>query len=341
MASQFHQLPVKELIKETKDAISIIFDVPNEKKEAFEFVPGQYLTLKQSINGEEVRRSYSISSIPQEGILKVTSKKVANGKMSTFLYDSLAVGDKMEVMEADGNFTLKNPNKALILFAAGSGITPIISILKSYLANGGPRVYLFYGNRSEEEIIFKKELEELRAANSEKFMIMNFLSSNGERLDKERVKSLVGNAQAGMADYYICGPEGMINAAKEGLLESGLPQEEIHIEYFTAPVADSEETTVVTSASARDIVVVLDDEEHSIELAETETILEGAERIGIDPPFSCHSGVCTTCKAKVISGEVEMDNNFGLGQDEIDQGYVLTCIGHPKTPGVKINWDEA
>lgn len=341
MSKRFHSLKVRELIKETKDAISVVFDIPEEEKENFNYEAGQYLTIRKEIGGEDIRRSYSLSSIPEEGILKVTSKKVSNGRMSGYLYDELAVGDELDIMPPDGSFTLKNPNKALILFAAGSGITPIISILKSYLKAGGPRVYLFYGNRSEEEIIFKDELEQLREANSSKFMIMNFLSSNGERLDKERTKSLVGNAQAGMADYYICGPEGMISSVKSGLEEAGLPKEEIFIEYFTAATDGEAKEREAISSNVKDIVVKLDDEEHQISLQDHESILEGAERIGIDPPFSCHSGVCTTCKAKVVSGKVEMDNNFGLGQDEEDEGYVLTCIGYPKTPGVKIDWDDA
>lgn len=341
MSKKFHTLRVKEMIKETKDAVSVVFDIPDSLKETFNYKAGQYLTLKMPINGEEVRRSYSISSVPDEGQLKITSKRVKNGKMSNYIYDSLSVGDEVEVMPPDGNFTLKNPQKALILFAAGSGITPIISILKSYLKAGGPRVYLFYGNRSEEDIIFKKELEAIRAQHADKFMIMNYLSSNGERLDKERCMSLVGNAQAGMADYYICGPEGMINSVRSALETAGLPQEEIFVEYFSTSVSEEKTERQVTSGDVNDIIVKIDDEEHQITLEKGESIVDGAERIGVDPPYSCRSGVCTTCKAKLISGEVEMENNFGLGQDEIDEGYVLCCIGYPKTAGVKIDWDDA
>lgn len=342
MSKHFHSLQVEELIKESNDAISVVLKVPEDLKSTFDYRAGQYLTIKQEIGGEEVRRSYSLSSVPWEGQLKITSKKVTDGKMSTYLYDQLAVGDTLEVMPPEGNFTLKHPEKALILFAAGSGITPIISILKQYVKEGSSRVYLFYGNRTEEDVIFKAELEQLRAANSDRLMIQHFLSSNGERLDKERVMSLVGNAGAGIADYYICGPEGMISSVKGAMEEAGLPKEEIFIEYFASPELEKNTQTVSSNSnSVSDVTVVLDGEEHQLELEEGESILEGAERFGIDPPFSCHSGVCTTCKAKLISGEVEMENNFGLGQDDIDDGYVLTCIGHPKTAGVKIDWDQA
>ncbi|MAY84367.1 MAG: phenylacetic acid degradation protein [Flavobacteriales bacterium] len=345
MAKRFHPLTVSELIKETKDTISVKFSIPAELKDEYQYLPGQYLTIRTDINGESIRRSYSISSIPSEGELKISCKRVKGGRMSNYLYDNLAVGDSIEVMPADGSFTLKNPNKALILFAAGSGITPIISILKQYLKEGSSRVYLFYGNTTQEDIIFKDELESLRAQNADRMMVQHYLSGDGERLDKERVKSLVGNAPKGVADYYVCGPEGMMNTVLSALEEAGASKDEVHTEYFSNP--EIEDTKQEKSAPAapvsgdvNDIVVTLDDQDHEISLEDGESILEGAERIGIDPPFSCHSGVCTTCKAKLISGGVNMENNFGLGQDEIDDGYVLTCIGYPKEPGTKIDWDQ-
>jgi len=345
MAKRFHQVAVSDLIKETKDTISVKFSIPEELKETFNYLPGQYLTLRMDINGESVRRSYSISSIPAEGELKISCKRVKEGKMSNFLFDKLAVGDQIEVMPAEGSFTLKHPEKALILFAAGSGITPIISILKQYLLEGKSRVYLFYGNTTKEDIIFKEELESLRTQNADRMMVQHYLSGDGERLDKDRVISLVGNAEAGIADYYVCGPEGMMNTVLSAMEAAGLPKDEIFTEYFSNPeIEDASEVTpssAPTSDEVNHVVVTLDDQDHQIDLEDGESILEGAERIGIDPPFSCHSGVCTTCKAKLISGEVNMENNFGLGQDEIDDGFVLTCIGFPKEAGTKIDWDQA
>lgn len=342
MANNFYSLTVKELIRETKNTVSIVFDIPSALAVDFKYKAGHYLTLKLIMNGEEVRRSYSISSYGNEP-LKVSCKMIPGGKMSTYLFEKLGVGDQVDVMAPMGNFTVKNPSKDVVLFAAGSGITPIISILKQTLATTNQRVQLYYGNRSEEEIIFKAELEQLRAENSDRLMVQHFLSSNGERLDSERVQSIVSGIgdDKKNCDYFICGPEGMIAAVKSGLESSNLLDEQIHIEYFGSPkVEKAAVETVAASGDVNDIVAVIDGEEHAITLEEGESILDGANRIGIDPPFSCQSGVCTTCKCKVQSGEVDMENNFGLGEDEVEEGFILSCISKPKTAGVKVNWDE-
>lgn len=343
MSTSFHNIKVKELVKETKDAISIEFDIPEELKDSFKFDAGQYLTLKTSIGGEEVRRSYSLSTAPFEARWKVTSKKVKDGKMSNYLYDQISIGDSLEVMPPNGSFTVNQKDKPIILFAAGSGITPIMSILKDQLESGNQIVNLYYGSRNEEEVIFKRELDGISQKNGHRFLLQHFFSSNGERLDKDRVESIANGLKVlkSQADFFICGPAGMIESTKLGLEAAGVNSNQIHIEYFASPDSPKEENTQeVASGNVEEITVVIDESEHQITLGASETILEGAERIGIDPPFSCHSGVCTTCKAKVISGEVEMENNFGLGQDEIDEGYVLTCIGRPSCAGVKVSWDE-
>jgi len=345
MSKHFHQLTVKEIIKETLNTVSIVFNIPDAIKADFSYESGQYLTLRKTINGEDVRRSYSISSCPNvDEDIKVTSKMIPDGKMSTYLFKELGVGDELEVMSPDGNFTLKNIDTPLVLFAAGSGITPIISILKGALMNGTQTVHLYYGNRSEEEIIFKEEFSRLRDQYANRLMVQHFLSSNGERLDVDRVKSIINGIgeSKNQSYYFVCGPEGMIQAVKSGLESSAVNSNQIHIEYFASPKSEPKVEVESTNASAEvnDIVVVIDDEEHEISLIPGEAILDGASRIGIDPPFSCQSGVCTTCKAKLLSGEVNMDNNFGLGEDEIEEGYVLTCIGTPKTAGVKVSWDE-
>jgi ring-1,2-phenylacetyl-CoA epoxidase subunit PaaE len=175
-------------------------------------------------------------------------------------------------------------------------------------------------------------------------LIQHYLSGDGERLDKERVKSLVHKSSTGHSDYYVCGPIGMMKAVLSALQESASEEAKVYTEYFKNPDAGETATEIIKvnmSGDMNKVVVRLDEEDHQIELEGGESILEGAERIGIDPPFSCHSGVCTTCKAKLISGKVRMENNFGLGQDEIDEGFVLTCIGYPEEPGTKIDWDQA
>lgn len=341
MSTHFHQLSVEQIIKETPQTVSIVFNIPQDLKSTFSYEAGQYLTLKATVNGEEVRRSYSISSFGEEP-LKVSSKMIEGGKMSTFLFNELSVGDEMEVMPPMGNFVCDDYSKPLVLFAAGSGITPIMSILKKALQTSDNEIYLYFGNRSEEEVIFKRELEKLQAEYPNRLLIQHFLSSDGERLDKDRTESIVNGLQAtkGQAAYFICGPSGMIEAVKNGLDRSGVQADQITVEYFASPKQEKKVTEEVISSAVNEITVVIDEEEHKIELESGETILEGAERIGVDPPFSCQSGVCTTCKAKLLRGEVEMENNFGLGEDEISEGYVLTCIGKPQTAGVKISWDE-
>jgi ring-1,2-phenylacetyl-CoA epoxidase subunit PaaE len=342
MSTHFHRLKVEQIIKETPQTVSIVFDIPENLKSEFAFEAGQYLTLKSAVNGEEVRRSYSISSFGDEK-LKVSSKMIDGGKMSTYLFNELSVGDEMDVMPPMGNFTLQDLSKPLVLFAAGSGITPIMSILKKALQKGEESVYLYYGNRSTEEIIFKEELEKLKSRYSGRLLVQQFLSSDGERLNADRTQSIVNGLQASKseAQYFICGPSGMIEAVKSGLTSSGIASNQINIEYFASPKQEKTVVEEVVSSDVNEVTVIIDDEEHNITLDSGESILEGAERIGVDPPFSCQSGVCTTCKAKLLRGEVEMENNFGLGEDEIDDGYVLTCIGKPKTAGVKISWDEA
>lgn len=343
MAQYFHQLRVKEIIKETINTVSIVFDIPDSLKDSFQYEAGQYLTIRKEIAGEDIRRSYSISSYKEtEQEIKVTSKMISNGKMSTYLFQELGVGDQLEVMAPDGRFTLANVDSPLVLFAAGSGITPIVSILKKALNEGSANVHLYYGNRSEEEIIFKNELDQLRENFADRLLVQHFLSSNGERLDIDRVQSIVNGlgTSKNQSNYFICGPEGMIQSVKNGLETAEIPSNQIHIEYFASPKTESAQTASNSSADPNEITVILDDEEHQITLVQGEAILDGASRIGIDPPFSCQSGVCTTCKAKVLSGKVRMDNNFGLGEDEIEEGYILTCIGVPETEGVVVSWDE-
>ena len=338
MSTHFHTLTVKELKRETAKTVSIAFDIPESLMSDFKYDAGQYLTIKANVNGEEIRRSYSISSYGDEA-LQVSCKMIDGGKMSTHLVNNVGVGDALEVMPPMGNFTVDSLDKPLVLFAAGSGVTPIFSILKKALKEGNNNIKLFYGNRSDEEIIFKNQLESIRANHSDRLLVQQFLSSDGERLDSERTQSLVNGI--GEAHYFICGPEGMIAAVKEGLENSNVSSSNITIEYFASPKSDKPAVEMVVSGEVNDIIAEIDGERHNITLESGESILDAANRIGIDPPFSCQSGVCTTCKCKVLSGEVEMENNFGLGEDEAEEGFVLSCISKPTSAGVVVSWDEA
>lgn len=346
MSKQFQRLKVKDIIRETEQTISIVFDIPNELKKAFSYQAGQYLTLKAEINGEEVRRSYSLSSSPSEEEWKVSSKRIPDGKMSTFLDKDLEVGMELDVMPPEGRFTTENLSNPIniVLFAAGSGITPIISILKDTIQKDiHNKVHLFYGNSTEKDIIFKKELQKLSEKYKKQLNIKFFLSkeSPNVRIDEINTQTLIESLPNYKEyNYFICGPEGMIEACKTGLEKMSIPKEKIHIEYFASPKSSEEKVQEIITGEVCDIKVILDGEEHEITMQGDETILESAERIGIDPPFSCHSGVCTTCQAKVLRGNVEMENNFGLADEEVEQGIVLTCISKPTTPGVIVSWDE-
>lgn len=343
MVQPFYKLKVSSLSRETKEAISIRLEVPDQLKDLFEFKAGQYLTIAKEVGGNTLRRAYSISAAPHENELKITSKRVKGGKLSTYFLHELAVGEELDVKPPQGSFTLRDVNKELVLFAGGSGISPIISILKAFLKESALKAYLFYGNTSREEVIFWDELNELKEQYQGRVLVQHYLSGDGERLDQLRVKSLVENQISDKADYYVCGPKGMMKAVLAALEDQAFKGARVFTEYFNNPEAEesaNETIQVNMSQEINKVVVRLDDQDHQIELQEGESILEGAERIGIDPPFSCHSGVCTTCKAKLISGKVRMENNFGLGQDEEDEGFVLTCIGYPEAAGTKIDWDQ-
>lgn len=339
MSTEFYSLELKEKRRETEQAVSLIWNVPTDLKQEFQYKAGQYLTIKATINGESVRRAYSISTNPKEEELKVSVKLVDGGKMSNFLINDLQEGDRVEVMQAQGTFTLEKKSDTVGFFAAGSGITPVISLIKECIQNNCSKISLHFGNRTEADAMFKSELDQL-AQEYPGFEVQYHYSSQGQRIDSSAVKN---HAMNGMCEqYFICGPEGFNEEIKNALLNLGLKDEDAHIEFFASPKSESNEGTSAAEVSGEiaDVELIIDDEHHKVSLNPQETLLEAGERIGIDPPFSCQSGVCTTCRAKVIKGKVDMENNFGLSQDEIDEGFVLTCIGKPVSPGVVVSWDE-
>lgn len=333
---QFHQLIVSKITKETENAVSIYFDTPSDLSAAFKFEAGQYLTLKCSINGEEVRRAYSISSAEDSGELRVSVKKVEGGKMSTYLVDSLKAGDQIEVMPPEGRFTLEDSND-YVFIAGGSGITPILSLIKKAQLKH-TNIKLLYANKSEAETMFKEELNTML---NDQLAVSYFNSNEDHRLDEEKLNEAFSSLKNSSTKIYICGPQGLIELSKE-VANRHVDSNNIHIEYFASPDANnkSESKPDTPALESGEIQLIIDGETHQLKVEAHETVLEAGERIGIDPPFSCQSGVCTTCRAKVISGEVEMENNFGLGQDEIDEGYILTCISKPKGDGLVVSWDE-
>lgn len=358
MSIHFHKLLIKEVRRETPDCVSVLFDMPEAMRESFRFREGQSLTMRTMIDGEEVRRTYSICSAPMENEWRVAIKKVEGGLFSSLANEHLRAGDTLEVMQPVGKFhvPLNATNKKNYLaFAAGSGITPVISIIKTVLhAEPQSRFTLVYGNRNRASIIFFEELEAIKNRYLDRFNFINILSRERTdtgihfgRIDKEKLidlERLIDYSK--MHEVFICGPEEMIFTVKGFLEGKGLEARSIHFELFTTP---GQKTTVRKSTEEKDdagprskITVKLDGRTFSFDLSMTGnvSILDAALGQGADLPYACKGGVCCTCKAKLLEGEVAMDVHWGLEQEEIEEGFILTCQSHPVTEKVVVDFDE-
>ncbi|MCX8080043.1 MAG: FAD-binding oxidoreductase [Bacteroidia bacterium] len=353
--ARFHKLKVKEIIRETPDAVSVVLDVPAPIQPEFLFKMGQYITFKLNIDGQEVRRSYSLCTAPHERVLKVAVKEVPGGKMSVFINRELKVGDEVEVMTPMGKFNtpLSGSNKKkYVLFAGGSGITPMMSIIKSVLfVEKQSTIHLFYANRNEASVIFKNELEQLNKNNPEKLKITYLYDDLPSGFDgalkgpvtEEKAMQLIQNYQASGADeFFICGPGPMMENIKNALKKNNVADDKIHIEYFSSVVNEIEAKHGVGNdvEVESEVTVILYGVETTFKLKTSGiNILEAAIEAGVDAPFSCKGAVCCTCRAKVLEGKVKMDANFALTDAEVEQGYALTCQAHPLTEKVVLDYD--
>jgi len=353
----FYPLQVKEIRKETADCVSISFALSPDQQSDFEYIQGQYLTFKRNIDGEEVRRSYSLCSSPHaDNELRVAVKKVENGRFSSFANEGLREGDILESMLPMGNFypQLNSSNsKTYVMLAAGSGITPIFGIIKSILKEEpNSKVQLIFGNKSDKDVIFKAEIDNLTSSNSalEVHYVYSRQASSHPlfegHISADKFKSFAAqNSSLNAADeYFICGPEKMIFDLKDHLESTGLSKEKIRFELFTAVSAPQKDTSTQSSSStsgASQVKVIMDDEEFNFELEESgDVILDAAIDAGVDAPYSCKGAVCCTCKAKVIEGEVEMEMNYALSDDEVEEGFILTCQAHPKSAKLVVDYDQ-
>ena len=348
--SLFKSVKVKDVRKETDEAVSIAFDV--DFKNEYSYQPGQYITIKAQVNGEDIRRSYSLCSAPFEDDFRVVVKKVQGGRMSTYLNQSIKVGGVLEVMTPAGNFVPKSLNANLVGFAAGSGITPIFSILKSVLKAGG-KFTLYYGNINPASTIYKKEIDELAAANPSQFTVVytfdegkaaNMPDINCGRIDENKINQFIQqNSSLLTADgFYICGPEPMINGVNNSLVNAGVQKDKINFELFTVPVKKENEKKVVENSfkGVSQLTVMMDGEEIEFELAaDGDFILDASIEHGVDAPFSCKGAVCCTCKAKVLEGKAIMEMNYSLSDEEVAQGYILTCQAHPASEKLVVDFD--
>ncbi len=355
--SRKHEVEVTSVINTTPDSVEISVQPVEEKS----YESGQYITLELNINGEQVNRSYSFCSAPHENKWSIGVKKVDGGKASTFLNDSVKAGDIITCLDPMGNFTLPKISTDVhyYFYAAGSGITPIFSMIKTlHRSLENPRVTLCYGNKSSETAMFLKELLAL-ASENENFKLSLLYSQSDEGKDalhrgrlsfsKTLEFTRLYPAQTPEKHAFICGPGDMITSVINGLKESGFSENEIHTEFFTAPTSEEKTESASTTTPTEDtpfsgtakITITLDDEETTLELADGgKVILDAALDGGLDAPFSCKGGVCTACRAKLTKGKVEMMSNFALTDGEIEEGYILTCQSHPKSDVIALSYDD-
>jgi ring-1,2-phenylacetyl-CoA epoxidase subunit PaaE len=353
---RFHRLAVNDLRREAADAVSLTFAIPDELAGEYRFNPGQYLTLRSMMDGEEVRRSYSICSGPDDGELRIAVKKVDGGAFSSWAADELKAGDELDVMTPTGRFgVLPAPEQARVYagFAAGSGITPILSIAKGVLAREPKsRFFLFYGNRSTSGVMFLEALEELKDRFMQRLSLFHVISGEEQdipilhgRLDGEKVRVLLRSlVPAESIDHvFICGPTGMSDDIEATCREIGIAEDRIHVERFVSGLGGKPRPKRAVPASAPPkafAALIIDGKRREVPVAEGEAILDAALRAGVDLPFACKGGMCSTCRAKLVEGEATMDVNYSLEPWELKAGFILTCQAKPVSEKVVVDYDH-
>jgi ring-1,2-phenylacetyl-CoA epoxidase subunit PaaE len=359
----FHPLPVLRVTPEAAGAVAVTLAVPAKLRAAFDFVPGQFLTLRRVIDGADTRRSYSICSPKARylatGEVEVGIKPVANGVFSNWAATTLKAGDTLDVMPPEGRFNCRAPDALhRVAFAAGSGITPLLSIMASTLAAQPESSFtLVYSNQRVNTILFNEALQDLKDRYPTRLTLIHLLSRQPQevallngRLDEAKVRELLTTLvpTASIDEAFVCGPEAMIDATERALLAAGLPGERVHTERFFASgsqvapkaKAPNDAANAPPEAATNQLEVVLDGKTHHLHMAAEDHVLDAALSAGLDLPYSCKGGVCCTCRARVLEGQVHMDKNFTLEPWEIEKGFVLTCQARPLTTRVVVSYDE-
>jgi ring-1,2-phenylacetyl-CoA epoxidase subunit PaaE len=355
--SKFHPLEVASVARETRDAVALTFAVPRELEQAFRFVQGQHLTLRADIEGEDLRRSYSICSAVQDGDLRIAVKKAPGGTFSTWMNEQVRVGQVIDVMPPMGHFNVPlNPanRKHYLGFAAGSGITPLLSIIKTTLAvEAHSKFTLFYGNRSSSAVIFREELADLKDLNLERINLVYVMSREPQdiailngRIDAQKADQLLAH-WVDLSDIdtaFVCGPDGMMQAVSKALQARGFAKSRIKIELFAASIPKHVHKVPAQPAPGHrecEVTVIMDGAARTYALEKgKENILDAALKQGIELPYSCKGGVCSTCRAKLVEGEVDMDANFALEDYEVARGFILCCQSYPVTDKVVVDYDQ-
>ena len=364
-APRFHDLSISRVSPEAAGAVAISFAIPEPLREAFAFEPGQFLTVRATINGQDVRRSYSISSprslLTQQGELTLGIRPVEGGVFSNWAAAELKAGDTLRVMPPEGRFTIHKP-RALhrVGFAAGSGITPILSIMASTLEESPDAKFtLVYGNRRMASVMFNEALQDLKDRYPGRLTLIHVLSRQAQevpllegRIDGDKVREIISTLLpvGSMDEVFICGPEAMIEATEQALLDAGVRPDRVHTERFTSPTLEAlpveqRQSAVLGHPAVRTdgevaLTVVLDGKPHQLRMGKDERVLDVALNAGLDLPWSCRGGVCCTCRAKVMEGAVTMDKNFTLEPWETDKGFVLSCQARPTTDKLVVSYDE-
>jgi ring-1,2-phenylacetyl-CoA epoxidase subunit PaaE len=348
--SSFYKLAIKEVRRETPSAVSILFNVPEALQPNYTFIAGQYVTLKLTLDGKEIRRAYSICSSPESNELRIAVKVVKSGLFSQLANSNLKAGDLIEVGTPEGNFTFEpNPErqKNYAAFVAGSGITPVLSILQSVL-QGEPKstFVLVYGNKCTEETIFHQQLHDLQLEFVGRLFVHYVYSQDKienelfGRIEKSTVNFILKNRYAAINfdKFYLCGPEEMINIVSDVLVSHNIPEKDIKFELFTSSSTENKIETPLEGHTK--ITILVDDEETTFEMSQKQTVLDAALKQGIDAPYSCQGGICSSCLARVTSGKAEMKKNAILTDSEIAEGLILTCQAHPTSATIYVDYDD-
>ena len=347
--SDFYSLTIDKISHLTPNSVAVSFAIPKELEKVFAFEAGQYITIKHKLDGEEVRRAYSISSSPQDKHLTIGIKKVPEGRFSVYANTSLKEGNQLLVMPPEGRFVYKSSEKPkkICAFAAGSGITPIMSIARNVLESHPENIFvLVYGNQNKTETMFREEILQLAKEYKNRFSVQFVYSKAREedalfgRIDTSVVNFILKNKfkETVFNTFYLCGPEAMINVASDTLKSNGVPDDSIYFELFTA--SENKESETLNLEGKTSVEVVLDDEVHAFIMDKKTSVLDAVLNENIDAPYSCQGGVCSTCIARITEGEAKMDKNQILTDSEIEEGFILTCQAHPVSDILKVDYDD-